>query len=108
MVGINKHKESAWVVFFLFPACAGLLLFTLIPILSSFVLTLFQWDLIGAPEFVLFENFQRLMGDDKFWKAVPRGGLSAFQGPGRARSDGVGGKPALACAISSPTDIANY
>lgn len=70
MVGDSKVKQSLWVLFFLLPACTGLVLFTIVPILSSFILTLFRWDLIGSPEFVAFKNFTKLMGDDKFWKAL--------------------------------------
>lgn len=70
MVGDSKYKQSMWIVFFLFPACTGLLLFTIIPILSSFGLSLFQWDLIGKPEFVFLSNFQKLYSDDRFWKAL--------------------------------------
>lgn len=70
MVGESKRKKALWVVFFIFPAFTGLMLFTILPILSSFTLTLFKWDLISKLEFVGFENFSRLFTDNQFWNAL--------------------------------------
>ncbi|MDC7234296.1 MAG: sugar ABC transporter permease [Spirochaetales bacterium] len=70
IVGESRTKHSLWVLFFLLPASAGLILFTVLPIVSSFILSLFSWDLLGIPEFVLLENFKRLSGDQKFWKSL--------------------------------------
>jgi multiple sugar transport system permease protein len=70
IVGETNRKKLLWVSFFLFPAFIGLMIFTIIPIISSFVLTLFKWDLISKPEFVGFTNFSRLITDDQFWSAL--------------------------------------
>ena len=70
MVGESNIKKALWVSFFMFPAFAGLMIFTIIPILSSFALTLFQWDLITPLEFVGLANFSRLFTDDLFWNAL--------------------------------------
>jgi len=70
MVGENRIKQSLWVLFFILPAFTGLVLFTIIPIISSFVLTLFRWDLISDIQFVGLSNFRKLIFDEKFWSAL--------------------------------------
>jgi multiple sugar transport system permease protein len=47
-----------WV--FLAPTVIGLGLFSFVPILGSFLLAFFRWDIITAPEFVGFDNFTEL------------------------------------------------
>jgi len=70
MVGENRIKKSFWVLFFILPAFTGLVLFTIIPIISSFVLTLFRWDLISEIQFAGLSNFRKLILDEKFWNAL--------------------------------------
>lgn len=70
MVGESKIKKALWVSFFIFPAFAGLVIFTIIPIVFSFTLTLFQWDLITPIKFVGLANFARIITDDLFWNAL--------------------------------------
>ena len=65
--GLNKYL---WVGIFLLPSLIGLLLFTVMPILSSLGLTLFEWDLLTTPNFVGFDNFKRLFADEDFWRAL--------------------------------------
>lgn len=43
----SKNRVSA--VLFLLPSIIGLLVFSLIPIIYSFILSFTQWDIIGAP-----------------------------------------------------------
>jgi multiple sugar transport system permease protein len=70
MVGESKSKQILWVLFFILPAFTGLVLFTIIPIMSSFILTLFRWDLITPMKFIGINNFIKLIGDDNFWKSL--------------------------------------
>ncbi|PIE81445.1 MAG: sugar ABC transporter permease [Chloroflexi bacterium] len=65
--GINRY---VWVGIFLLPSLTGLLLFTVIPILASLGLTLFEWDLLTTPDFVGLNNFKRLFADEDFWRAL--------------------------------------
>jgi multiple sugar transport system permease protein len=55
---------------FLLPSLLGLLTFAVVPILSSLLLTLFDWDLLTPPRFVGLGNFQRLVADRNFWSAL--------------------------------------
>ncbi len=70
MAGDKGLKKFFWVVVFLGPSLIGLLLFTVSPILASLGLTLFEWDLLTPPQFVGFNNFQRLLADEDFWQAL--------------------------------------
>ncbi|MBW4438122.1 MAG: sugar ABC transporter permease [Pleurocapsa minor GSE-CHR-MK-17-07R] len=55
---------------FLLPGLFGLSLFVLYPILSSFWLAFQDWNLLRPPEFIGLGNFQELMGDRDFWRAL--------------------------------------
>ncbi len=65
--GFQRWK---WVAFFLLPGLVGLSLFVLYPILSSFWLAFQDWNLLSPPEFVGLGNFQELLGDGDFWRAL--------------------------------------
>jgi multiple sugar transport system permease protein len=67
MAGDKGWNKYLWLGVFLLPSLIGLLLFTVMPILSSLGLTLFEWDLLTPPEFVGFDNFKRLFADADFW-----------------------------------------
>jgi multiple sugar transport system permease protein len=70
MVGERGWRKLAWVGVFLLPSLLGLLTFAVVPILSSLLLTLFDWDLLTPPRFVGLGNFQRLVADRNFWSAL--------------------------------------
>jgi multiple sugar transport system permease protein len=70
MVGQRGFRYYGWVIFFLAPSLIGLTLFTLIPIISSLGLTLFQWDMLTPPKFVGLANFGDLLHSDSFWQAL--------------------------------------
>ena len=55
----RRPQQLGWLALFLLPGLAGLLLFTVLPILASLALTLFQWDLLTPPRFVGLGNFAR-------------------------------------------------
>jgi multiple sugar transport system permease protein len=64
---------------FLAPNLTGFLVFTLIPVVAAFALSLFEWNLFQPPKFVGLRNFIDLLGfsrdeagwylnDPRFWK----------------------------------------
>ena len=57
--GMARRKALLGYLFIL-PTYVGLLVFFAGPIIASFVLSLFQWNLITSPEFIGLENFRRL------------------------------------------------
>ncbi|WP_099352545.1 carbohydrate ABC transporter permease [Fredinandcohnia onubensis] len=56
----RKTSDSRAAIFFLLPNLTGFLVFTLIPIIATFLLSLFEWSLISEPKFVGFHNYVRL------------------------------------------------
>jgi multiple sugar transport system permease protein len=58
-------QEVFWAYLFIAPALIGLMIFTIIPIAASFVLSVFSWDFLTPPEFVGLANFQRLSTDSR-------------------------------------------
>lgn len=44
--------------------------FGLVPLISTFYISLFDWNPIGDQTFIGFDNFTRLVGDGRFWNAL--------------------------------------
>ncbi|MBU1077282.1 MAG: sugar ABC transporter permease [Spirochaetes bacterium] len=61
-------KEHLTALGFLTPNITGFMLFTLLPVLASFILAFSQWDILTPPKFAGFANFIELMKDKLFWK----------------------------------------
>jgi multiple sugar transport system permease protein len=70
VVGDRGWHKTGVVLLFLLPSLAGLLIFSVMPILASLALTLFDWNLLRPPRFVGLANFQLLLFDDAFWQAL--------------------------------------
>jgi multiple sugar transport system permease protein len=49
---------------FLAPTLVGVLVFTVVPIVGSVVLSLFHWDVIGTPRFAGTDNYAHVFTDD--------------------------------------------
>ncbi|GIQ64867.1 hypothetical protein PACILC2_34350 [Paenibacillus cisolokensis] len=62
----TKTADSLWGFLFITPQLIGLLLFSLIPLVSSFVLSLMTWDGFGERKFIGFENFMMQFKDEEF------------------------------------------
>lgn len=65
---VNREAITAGI--FILPCVLGCLVFILIPILSSFLLSFFQWNLISAPKFVGLLNYFELFSEGQFWKVL--------------------------------------
>lgn len=52
---------------FIFPNFVGFFIFTLIPVVFSFILAFMKWDSFNKPEFVGLKNFSRMLSDETFW-----------------------------------------
>lgn len=63
--------EGRTAFFFLLPSLIGVILFLVVPIIASIVLSFTNWKLLGQPAFVGFANYVRLFtADPQFWPAV--------------------------------------
>jgi multiple sugar transport system permease protein len=70
MIGERGWSKWGWLLLFLLPGLGGLLVFTIVPILASFVLAFFRWDLLTPPQFVGLQNYVDLFRDREFWAAL--------------------------------------
>ena len=56
-IGKKRRRKERWIIFsFLAPNIVGFLIFTLIPVFATGVISLTEWNLIGEMEFVGLEN----------------------------------------------------
>ncbi len=63
----EKHLFAYW---FMLPTLIIILGFRVIPILYSFILAFFNWDLLSPAKFAGFRNFKILFHDPLFWKSI--------------------------------------
>lgn len=69
-----KKRNSSWL--FVGPAFVHLAVFALLPILWAFWISLHNWNFFKDDKpFVGFENYRRVFGDERFWKAVGNSAL---------------------------------
>ncbi len=59
----RRWRHRGWVVFFLAPSALPLLMFTVVPMVSSLWVSLHQWNLISPMQWVGLENYRRLVTD---------------------------------------------
>jgi multiple sugar transport system permease protein len=60
----TARREGAFGWLMISLATLAILIFTALPILFTFVLSLFSWDIISPPEFVGLQNFRDLVADE--------------------------------------------
>lgn len=74
----NKNRMK-WltIILFLLPSCAGLIVFSIIPIIYSFVISLTDWNGLnawslaeGVPGFVGAANYGEVLGGEEFWRVL--------------------------------------
>ncbi len=68
---LKKRKETitAWAL--LAPALLIMLVFTVYPVLRSIAISFTKYRLgMDAPEFILFQNYSRLIANNTFWKIM--------------------------------------
>jgi len=55
---------------FIIPSLIGFTVFFLYPAIGGLLISLHEWNLLRAPKFVGFENFQELFADKRFWRSL--------------------------------------
>ncbi|MDM5153110.1 sugar ABC transporter permease [Bacillus sp. DX1.1] len=86
---LEKKKRISPGYFYIAPWFIGFILFSLIPMIMSLVMSFMDWPVIGEPRFVGFENFTNMFHDDNFLNsllvtvryaivAVPIGMIASF------------------------------
>ncbi len=67
----KKHLSKYGIVYlFLIPVMVQFIIFYLIPIIFSFVLTFTDWSIVGTPKFNGLSNWKRLFNDAIAWKSI--------------------------------------
>jgi len=65
---MKKNKLSPFL--YILPAGIILVLFRLIPIILSFIVSFFKWTVHGPGEFIGFDNYIHLLKDSEFWQSI--------------------------------------
>lgn len=65
-----NREEKLWALFFIAPYLIGLLLFWLGPVIASFLISFTDWELVGSPIWVGFQNYKQLFADELFIKSL--------------------------------------
>ena len=65
-----RRQETITGYLFLLPNILGFLVFSSIPVLATFSISLLDWDLIRAPRFVGLDNYVKLLTDDVLFRKV--------------------------------------
>jgi multiple sugar transport system permease protein len=58
-----RRRKALLAYLFLAPTILGILTFTAGPVIASFALSFFEWDVFSAPAFVGMDNFSRLVSN---------------------------------------------
>jgi len=66
----QSRREALWAFAFLTPFFIGLVFFVIGPVVAAFVLSLTNWDLMGAPQWAGAQNYLGLVRDRTFWQAL--------------------------------------
>lgn len=66
----RQRRDALWGFIFIAPQLLGLLVFSLIPVVYAFILSLMKWDGLGDREFVGLENFRDQFTDKVFQDAL--------------------------------------
>ncbi len=67
---MNKKKFDVGPYLYLLPALVIIIVFRLIPILLSFIVSFFDWSITGVGDFIGIENYTRLFHDPEFWQSM--------------------------------------
>ncbi|MDM5186769.1 sugar ABC transporter permease [Bacillus sp. DX4.1] len=67
---LKKKKRISPGYFYIAPWFIGFILFNLIPMIMSMVMSFMDWPVIGEPRFVGFENFTNMFHDDNFLNSL--------------------------------------
>jgi multiple sugar transport system permease protein len=67
---LRRPRQTITAYLFILPGMALFLVWTLYPLLFSFVMSFAQWNLIKPSRFVGLENYTRALNDPVFWLAL--------------------------------------
>lgn len=65
-----KRKFDLGPYLYILPALIIIILFRLVPIVLSFIVSFFDWSITGVGDFIGFANYARLFQDPEFWQSM--------------------------------------
>ncbi|MFC4402025.1 carbohydrate ABC transporter permease [Gracilibacillus xinjiangensis] len=63
-------KQDLRASLFIMPFLITYMIFTIFPIIKGLEMSLYEWTLVRKLEFVGLENYQKMLGDSKFWRTL--------------------------------------
>lgn len=70
MVGMTKAKKYKVLCIFLLPNLLGMIVFLLVPMVSSLFLSFTDWDMLSDIKFVGLSNYISILQDKVFYEAL--------------------------------------
>ncbi|WP_230192659.1 MULTISPECIES: carbohydrate ABC transporter permease [unclassified Paenibacillus] len=70
MVGQNKWMKRTAILVFLLPSLLGLLLFQLVPMIASGVISFTDWNMLSDPKFIGADNYVKVFQDEKSYTSI--------------------------------------
>lgn len=66
----KKRKLDLVPYLYILPALTIIIVFRLIPIVLSFIVSFFDWSITGVGDFIGFANYTKLLHDPEFWQSM--------------------------------------
>jgi len=66
----RQRRDLLWAIFFIAPQLFGMIVFSVVPVISAFILSVMTWDGLGEREFVGLANFRDQFTDPDFQEAM--------------------------------------
>lgn len=66
----NRLKSQMIPILFILPAMLINLMFFIWPFVQSFIMSFFEWPVLGSRTFIGLENYMDLFSDEQFWNAL--------------------------------------
>ncbi len=67
---MNNKKFDFGPYLYILPAAIIIIVFRLIPIVLSFIVSFYEWTIKGPGEFIGLENYTTMMHDGEFWQSM--------------------------------------
>lgn len=74
----RSRSDALAAAAYLWPGLTGFVVFIIVPLVGSLVISLFEWPLYGAPTFIGFDNYVKLFGDPTFYTVLGNTVVFAF------------------------------
>ncbi|NLJ38657.1 MAG: sugar ABC transporter permease [Candidatus Atribacteria bacterium] len=75
MLSRLRIKENLWGYLFILPWLIGFILLWGGPVVSSFIISLYNWTILDPPKWLGLKNYQRLITDQLFWQSLKVTGI---------------------------------